>query len=191
MAAAGPAANFALTLLAVPAWADAWADDEGRLAGREPPRYNQFHLVTYEQLLTCGYAPQSSRIECTLRIKRTNGYGGDMGAGSYEHVLFCVDWNHSGAFSDSEVVGSKTLHVHDEAAGNLPPWDYAIGLDFAPQGGVRTSDDLVTDMCVTQTEGPTYKARAILSWNAAPKDCNARPTGGNVGNFRVRFDPER
>ena len=185
-------AAFALTLFAVPAWAEE-EDQEyaAKLAGRETPRYNQFQVVTYEQLMGCGYDPQKSRFECTLRIKRVSGYGGDMGAGSYEYVLFCVDWNMSGVFSNAEAVGTKSLHVHDEAAGNLPPWDYAVGLDFMPQGGVRTSDDLVTDMCVTQTQGPTYAARAILSWNRAPLGCEAKPTWGNVVNFRVRFDPER
>jgi len=43
----------------------------------------------------------------------------------------------------------------------------------------------------TTTVGPTYKARAILSWFAATPNCNAAPLWGNTRDFQIRFDPVR
>ncbi|MEE8523386.1 MAG: hypothetical protein V3T72_05600 [Thermoanaerobaculia bacterium] len=157
-----------------------------------PPTGYRILVVTYEQLVACGFDPQDTRLACTVRIKQMSGYGGEIaGIGSFEHVLFCLDWDGNGKFSRREIVGEKTLHVHDESAGNSPPWEYVVDLDFMPLGGVRTSADFTSTMSATQTEGPTYAARAVLSWDTSPVGCNTKPSYGNVVNFRVRFDPAR
>lgn len=146
--------------------------------------------VYFEELESCGFYPQESRLECVIPIKQQFGYGGPVGSfGSHEHVLFCVDWDQNGVYTQNEVVGSGMVHVHDEAGAVTPPWRYAVYRDIDPVGGPRTSNaGAVTN---TTTAGPTYKARAVLSWYAALPNCNATPVFGNARDFQIRFDPIR
>ena len=152
----------------------------------QSPNFN----VRYEEIKACGFYPQETRLECVIEIKRTGGYAGPVGSpGSIENVLFCVDWNNNGAFDQSEAVGIGSMAIHDESAGAQPPWQYAVYRDFDPRGGVRTSNG--GNNTVTTTNGPTRKARAILSWFVHPTGCNFVPVWGNAVNFRIRFDPTR
>lgn len=142
--------------------------------------------VQYEEIKACGFYPQETRLECIIDIKRTNGYAGPIGSpGSTEYVYFCVDLRGSGL----EPVGMGNVQIHDESAGAQPPWQYAVYRDFNPLGGVRTSN--TGNVTTTVTNGPTRRARAILSWFVAPTGCNFVPVWGNVVNFRIRFDPIR
>ncbi|HSS79198.1 MAG TPA: hypothetical protein VLV54_20935 [Thermoanaerobaculia bacterium] len=148
-------------------------------------------ITTYEELKGCGFYPQESRLACTLQIKQVAGYNGGVDtAGSFEHVLFCADWNGNGAFGVDEVAGEVALSIHDESAGAVVPWDYAVYRDTVPAGGLRTSAANI-GTATTLTVGPTVAARAILSWNAAPTGCGFIPQWGNVINFRIRVDPVR
>ena len=36
--------------------------------------------------------------------------------------------------------------------------------------------------------GPTRKARSILSWALPPTNCNYTPIWGNALNYRIRLD---
>jgi len=155
----------------------------------EPSRY-------WEQISSCGFYPQETRLECVIEVKQRSGYGGPIGSfGSFEYVSFCVDWNNNGVFDTSptlgstESVGAGIVHMHDESAGERPPWHYAVYRDIDPPGGLRT--DFGGAQTTTVTVGPTRKARAILSWLFAPTDCNYVPTWGSILDFRIRFDPMR
>lgn len=145
--------------------------------------------VAYEEIKACGFYPQETRIECVIDVKLQFGYGGPIGSfGSFEYVQMCVDWNRDGVFSPLESVGQGIVHVHDDPMYN-PPWQYAVYRDINPPGGFRTSNGgNTTD---TTTNGPTLRARAVLSWAIAPTDCNFIPIWGNTVNFNIRFDPIR
>jgi len=149
-------------------------------------------VVTYEELVACGFYPQETRLECIVNVKRPSCYGGNGidASGSFEHVLFCVDWNNDGAFGQNEVVGEVTLQMHNESAGGAGPWSYAVYRDMVPPSGPRTSNGGV-GLTTTQTNGPTFQARAILSYDTAPTGCSFIPQFGNVLNFPIRLDPIR
>jgi len=148
-------------------------------------------IVTYEELLNCGLYPQETRLACTLVVKLAAGYGGGVDTpGTFEHVLFCVDWNNNGVYTQDEVAGEVAVHMHDESAAANPPWYYAVYRDTVPLGGLRTSAANI-GLATTQSVGPTVAARAILSWNAAPGGCGFVPQWGNIVNFRIRVDPIR
>lgn len=162
------------------------------LAGFEIPQPSRF----WEEIEACGFYPQESRLECVITIKQRFGYGGPVGAfGSFEQVLFCVDWDNNGVFNtfgalgSTESVGSGIVHMHDQPQAPGPPWHYAVYRDIDPPGGPRTSFGGVST--TTQTTAPTLRARAILSWTFAPTDCNYVPIWGTIFDFRIRTDPIR
>lgn len=147
--------------------------------------------VYFEELRSCGFYPQETRLECTIDIKQTTGYGEFIGAfGSFEFVQFCVDWDDNGEFTEGESVGLGIVHMHDESAGAKPPWHYAVYRDIDPPGGLRTSTDQ-PEPTTTRSYGWTRRVRAILSWATAPIGCYFEPVWGNTVDFRVRFDPIR
>lgn len=146
--------------------------------------------VVFEEILACGFYPQETRLACTMEIKLTAGYGGLIGeVGSFEFVQFCVDWDDNDIFDAGESVGQGIVHMHDGSRGADPPWQYAVYRDIDPPGGLRTT--LEGESTTTKTSGPTRRARAILSWAAAPTGCDYSPVWGNVINFRIRLDPIR
>ena len=146
--------------------------------------------VDYEEIKACGFYPQETRLECIIEIKRRVGYSGPIGSfGSMEHVYFCVDWFNTGTFTQDGSAGQGSVQMHNESAGAVPPWHYAVYRDFNPFGGFRTSNAGATTTSVTN--GPTRTVRAILSWFDAPTGCNYVPVWGNVLDFRIRLDPVR
>lgn len=159
----------------------------------ERPEPKRSEDTTYEALVACGLYPQETRLECIIEIKEATCYGGGIDtAGSFEHVLMCVDWNGDSSFSPKEVVGEVAVQIHNESAVFIPPWSYAVYRDFAPPGGVRTDlGNILGGFTTTTAIGWTYKARAILSYDAAPTGCDFVPAYGNVLNFRIRMDPIR
>jgi hypothetical protein len=147
-------------------------------------------IITNEELLACGLYPQETRLECIIDIKEQGCYATTVdGFGAFEHVLFCVDWNADSNFSPAEVVGEVSVHIHDESNSQTGPWKYAVYRDFTPPGGPRT--DLGNTTTTTVSIGPTYHARAILSYDAAPSGCDYVPVWGNVLDFDIRLDPIR
>ncbi len=146
--------------------------------------------VFFESIQACGFYPQETRLECVIDIKQPFGYGGPVGAfGSFEFVQFCVDWDNDGQYNPAESVGAGIVHMHDEVLQATPPWQYAVYRDIDPPGGLRTSLDGAST--TTISNGTTRRARAILSWQAAPTDCNYSPVWGNIVDFRIRLDPIR
>ena len=145
----------------------------------------------WEEIRSCGFYPQETRLACVIRINQPTDYGGPVGAfGSFEHVKFCIDWDGSGVFEPLlESVGSGIVHMHDEVSAVPPPWFYVVYRDIDPPGGPRTS--LAGAATNTVTPAPSLRARAILSWNVAPTDCAFTPVFGNVVNFKIRLDPIR
>lgn len=147
-------------------------------------------IVSFEELKACGLYPQKTRVECVLDIKLPFGFGGPIGSfGSFEFVKLCVDWDGNQAFTATESVGEAIVHLHDESANGAPPWQYAVYYDINPPGGPRTSNGGATT--TTTTNGPSFRARAILSWSVSPTDCNFIPVFGNVLAFQIRLDPIR
>jgi hypothetical protein len=152
--------------------------------------------ITFEQIRACGFYPQETRLECALDIKQTSGYGGNVASlGSFEFVYFCVDWNCDGQFSAGEATGMGIVHMHDESGGAGPTWQYAVYRDIDPPGQPSPQCRVRTGPggpgAITQTNGPTHAARAILSWATPPTSCSYSPVWGNVVDFRIRFDPNR
>lgn len=144
--------------------------------------------IFFEELKSCGFYPQETRLECVIEIKRTSGYnGGAAAVGSMEHVYFCVDWNNNGVFTQLESAGQGSVQMHD-GSGN-PPWSYAVYRDFNLFGGTRTGPGGVG--VLTTTTAPTVKVQATLSWNFAPTGCNYLPVWGNTLVFQIRLDPIR
>ncbi|HVR41068.1 MAG TPA: hypothetical protein VMU84_18385 [Thermoanaerobaculia bacterium] len=142
-------------------------------------------LTNYEQIRSCGFYPQETRLECVVEIKQAFGYGGPVGSlGSFEFVAFYVDWQGNG-YQPSDYVGSGIVHITDGSAQT----NFAVYRDFNPQGGPRTSNGGGNTQTVTN--GPTYKARAILQWASPISGPNANPFWGNVFDFQIRMMPIR
>ena len=145
--------------------------------------------VFFEELKACGFYPQETRLACEIEIKQQVGYAGQVGApGSMEHVYFCVDWDNNGDFTQFESAGQGSVQMHDDLQAK-PPWSYIVYRDFNPFGGSRTSNSGAT--ATTTSSAPTFRAKATLSWFAAPTGCNYVPVWGNSLVFQIRMDPIR
>ena len=145
--------------------------------------------VFFEELKACGFYPQETRLACVIEIKQQAGYAGQVGApGSMEHVYFCVDWDNNGIFTQLESAGQGSVQMHDDLQ-SKPPWSYIVYRDFNPFGGSRTSNSGAT--ATTTSSAPTFRAKATLSWFAAPTGCNFVPVWGNSLVFQIRMDPIR
>jgi hypothetical protein len=141
--------------------------------------------TAYEEIRSCGFYPQETRLECVVDIKQPFGYGGPVGSfGSFEFVAFYVDWDGNG-FQASDYVGSGIVHMTDGSAKT----NFAVYRDFNPRGGPRTSNGGATAQTVTN--GPILKARAILQWNGPIAGPTAIPFWGNVLDFQIRLMPVR
>ncbi len=134
--------------------------------------------VYWEEIDACGYHPQRRELECAVKVKQRNGFGGipALGPGSWEWILFCVDYPPlDGVFVP---VNISAVHVHDEAFGIQPPWFYGVAVQ---------ADEFLHPEPV---DGRTLDALAILSWTLVPDmDCDFVPTWGNQVNFKIKLDP--
>lgn len=130
----------------------------------------------WEAIDSCGYHPQRKELACSVEVRQRFGYGGVPAlqpAGSYEYVLFCVDYG-----AGLVPVNVNGFHIHDEAFGVQPNWYFAA---------VVSADELLFQQPLV---GQTLKARAILSWGIPPGlNCNFVPVWGNQADFRIRLDP--
>lgn len=141
--------------------------------------------VFFEQIRSCGFYPQETRLACTVEIKQNFGYAGPIGSfGSFEYVSFFVDWQGNG-FQTSDYVGSGIVHITDNSGGT----NFAVYRDFNPPGGPRTNNGgLVT---TTTTNGPIVRALAKLSWFVPVTNPAAVPVWGNDFFFTIRLMPIR
>jgi hypothetical protein len=141
--------------------------------------------VLFEQIRSCGFYPQESRLECTIDIKQPFGYGGPVGSfGSFEYVSFFVDWQGNG-FQISDYVGSGIVHMTDGSGGT----NFAVYRDFNPPGGPRTNNG--GGVTTTTTNGPVFKALAKLSWFVPVTNPLAVQVWGNDFPFTIRMMPIR
>ena len=141
--------------------------------------------VFYEQIRSCGFYPQETRLACSIDIKQNFGYAGPIGSfGSFEYVSFFIDWNNNG-FQTADYVGSGIVHITDGSAGTA----FAVYRDFNPPGGPRTNNGGA--VTTTTTNGPIYKALAKLSWAVPVTNPGANPVWGNNFFFTVRMMPIR
>lgn len=146
----------------------------------------QSAITTYEEIRSCGFYAQETRLACAIEIKRQFGYGGDIGGtGTFEYVSFYVDFNQNGTFDLPEYVGSGIAHIADGSSGT----NLAVYRDFNPPGGLRTTNSGAST--TTMTSGPILKARAILRWGLPVCDPNEVPFFGNVFDFSIRMAPIR
>lgn len=141
--------------------------------------------INFEQIRSCGFYPQETRLECTIEIKQPAGYGGPIGSsGTFQFVAFYIDW-HGNGWQRSDYVGSGIVHITDGSAKT----NFAVYRDFNPPGGPRTQNN--NNMAPTNTNGPILRARAILSWGTPIGGPNQVPVWGNVVDFQIRFMPIR
>jgi len=144
--------------------------------------------IFFEELKSCGFYPQQTRLECVIEIKQTGGYGGNAAqTGTMEHVYFCVDWFAPSGYTQVESVGQGSVNMYDGPA----PVNYAVYRDFNVFGGFRTKPGGAGVLTTTTNPPNVFTVKAILSWNFAPTGCNYVPVWGNILYFRVRMDPIR
>jgi hypothetical protein len=141
--------------------------------------------VFFEQIRSCGFYPQESRLACTVDIKQNFGYAGPIGSfGSFEYVSFFIDWQANG-FQTTDYVGSGIVHITDGSGGT----NFAVYRDFNPPGGPRTNNG--GPVTTTTTNGPIFKALAKLSWFVPVTNPATPPVWGNNFFFTIRLMPVR
>ena len=141
--------------------------------------------VFFEQIRSCGFYPQESRLACTIDIKQNFGYAGPIGSfASFEYVSFFIDW-HGNGFQTTDYVGSGIVHVTDGSGGT----NFAVYRDFNPPGGPRTNNGGA--VTTTTTGGPIFRAQAKLSWFLPITNPSTVPVWGNDFFFTIRMMPIR
>jgi hypothetical protein len=141
--------------------------------------------VFYEEIRSCGFYPQETRLACAIDIKQNFGYAGPIGSfGSFEYVSFFIDWQGNG-FQTTDYVGSGIVHITDGSAGT----NFAVYRDFNPPGGPRTNNGGA--VTTTTTNGPVFRALAKLSWAVPVTNPAQVQVWGNDFSFTVRLMPIR
>ncbi len=140
--------------------------------------------TTFEALSCVSFSPERDRLEATVEIRRTSGYGGDLcSPGSHEHVRFYVSYDEGGTWTDA---GLASLSVHDIPAGKScdgrawPPISYVCGVDLHPRRSWCGAPVLPL-------------VRAILSWQVVPDPDtpDQHPVWGDVHECHVQVRPRR
>ena len=141
--------------------------------------------TTFEEIRSCGFYPQESRLECIVDIKQSGGYNGPIGSfGSFEYVAFYVDWQNNG-FQLSDYVGSGIVHITDGSGKT----SFAVYRDFNPPGGFRTANNGGT--APTTTNGPVLRVLARLQWGQPTTGPASPIIWGNQLTFQIRMMPIR
>lgn len=142
--------------------------------------------IAFEEIKSCGFYPQETRLECTVAIKQPFGYGGPIGSlGSFEYVSFFVDWANDG-FQITDYVGSGIVHITD----NSSVTQFAVYRDYNPPGGPRTTAP-GGNSTTTFTTGPILKVLAKLSWFVPVTNPSVNQVWGNNFTFSIRMMPIR
>jgi len=135
--------------------------------------------VEYEQLECLGLDYYQENVVATLRIKRPNGYSGDLcKKGSLEYVSFWEDFDNK---CEWKFLGIKSVNVHD------------FGKSF-PEEGICHS--VVVPVNLSQyrrgcEEPKIGRVRAVLSWNVSPSstDPDKLDYWGNRLDAHVQIRP--
>jgi len=113
--------------------------------------------VSYEELVSVGYNPDTRTLEATLAIKQAAGYDGPLcGSGSSEFVRFYM--NYGSGWVDQ---GMVAVNVHDIPTitdcekDSTKPLNYTVTLPIQPQSNNCKSPVIPL-------------VRAILSWEIQP-----------------------
>jgi hypothetical protein len=137
--------------------------------------------TSYEEIRSCGFYPQETRLECVVEIKQQGGYGGPIGSlGTFEYVAFYVDFGGGWVY-----VGSGIVHITDGSAKT----NFAVYRDWNPPGGLRTSNGGAST--TTVTSGPILKVRARLQFGSPVASAISPIIFGNTFDFAIRMMPIR
>ncbi len=126
--------------------------------------------TTFESLGCVGYNPEFEELTATVKIKRANGYSGNLcSKGSYEYVRFYLDYQDGNGWED---MGYVALNVHDIPTKKdcsqkaEKPIDYVVRLKIDPK-----------QLFCNKANLP--KVKAILSWNSIPAANDPNQVAGN------------
>lgn len=140
--------------------------------------------TTYEALSCVSFSPERDRLEATIQVKRSGGYGGQLcSAGTSEHVRFYVSYDEGTSWEDA---GAASASVHDIPAGKdcedaaQLPLSYVVGVNYTPK----------RKWCATPV---LPLVRAILSWEVMPDPGmpDQTPIWGDVREVHVQVRPRR
>ncbi|MGN6723115.1 MAG: hypothetical protein ACTHJM_10925 [Marmoricola sp.] len=138
--------------------------------------------TTYESLSCVSYSPERDRLEATVQVNRSSGYGGNLcSAGTSENVRFYVSYDEGNTWEDA---GAASATVHDIPNGtdcedaSYLPLSYVVGVNYQPQRNWCGSPVLPL-------------VRAILSWEIMPdpQKPDQQPIWGEVVEVHVQITP--
>ena len=145
------------------------------------PQVNIVSNTSYEQLTCVGYNPDTTIMEATFSIKKTNGYSGNLCTpGSLEYVRFYMDLHDGIGFRDQ---GSIAVNVHD-----IPSEKDCTGKSIFPISYVATLKKKTNKY--SHCSKPLLPVlRAILSWDFEPPADSPewRPVWGDVIECEVQL----
>lgn len=136
----------------------------------------------YEELGCVAYSPERDRLEATIVVRRSFGYGGGpCTAGSVEWVRFFVDTG--SGWADAGAAAARVFDVPDgkDCAGREDhPYIAVVGVEYAPR----------RQFCSTPL---LPRVRAILSWEQEPPpgDPDYVPVWGEVQEDTAQVRPRR
>jgi hypothetical protein len=138
--------------------------------------------ASFEGIDCVAYSAKRDRLEATISVRRSFGYGGGpCTAGSVEHLRFYLD--DGNGWQD---VGPAGINVHDFAEGKdcpgnpVHPLSYTAGVAYSPR----------RRWCGTPL---LPRVRVILSWGLVPPPGQPdwKPVWGDVHECAVQIAPRR
>jgi len=134
--------------------------------------------TSYEELKCISYHPDSRKLEATVQLKQTGGYGGDYCAkGTKEYVRFYVDYERNGNWTDEGLVSFDS---------------YSLGFSDDLSYSVHVVIDPKKRKCC-KSGAVTPRVRAILSWDFAPpaNEPDWLPVWGNRRESNILIAPRK
>ncbi len=125
--------------------------------------------TTYEELLCVGADYDNDALVATLKIKRPNGYSGNLcSSGSKEYVSFWLqtencEWIHA---------GTTSIRVHDITKMSKDGLYYSVVLPY--------NLDAFKANCKTPQ---VLKIKAVLSWNTPPEGMSCSRWGNTIESY--------
>ncbi len=132
--------------------------------------------TSYEELKCISYHPETRKLEATVLLKQTGGYGGTYcTGGTREYVRFYVDYDRTGNWVDEGLASfdSYSLGFNDDLS-------YSLQVIIDPKKRKCCKNGAVLP-----------RVRAILSWNVAPpaNQPNWLPVWGNRKEVNIQIEP--
>lgn len=133
--------------------------------------------VDFEELECVGLDYNTESLVATIRIKKKNGYSGDLcDAGSKEYIAFWINWNSP---CNWEYLNTMELRVHDiKMTGDHLCYSVVLPLDARYHRKLCSTPNVV-------------QVRAVLSWNIPPSTTNPNKLEyyGNRVDAHVQIKP--